>query len=93
MERWQDFGVRLSFGLHPLRFDVLGGAPRVGEHTSAICPWERALQRKGRPSQAGAGNASHRRRGGGGLGMTPGCVAVCCGRRLLASRHLPLPFP
>ena len=27
-------------------------------------------------------------RGGGG-GMTPGCIAACNGRRLLASRHLP----
>ena len=25
--------------------------------------------------------------------MTPGCVAVCSGRRLLAPRHLPLPCP
>ena len=30
---------------------------------------------------------------GGGGGMTPGCIAVCSGRRLLASRHLPLSFP
>ena len=29
----------------------------------------------------------------GAFGMTPGCVAVCSWRRLLASRHLPLPFP
>ena len=28
-----------------------------------------------------------------GVGMTPGCIAVCSRRRLLASRHLPLPFP
>ena len=30
---------------------------------------------------------------GGGFGMTPGCCAVCSGRRLSASRHLPSPFP
>ena len=29
----------------------------------------------------------------GGFGMTPGCVAVCSRRRLLASRHLALSFP
>ena len=28
-----------------------------------------------------------------GFGMTPGCVAVCSWRHLLASRHLPLLFP
>ena len=33
-------------------------------------------------------------RGGGGFGMTPGCVAVCIGRRPWASHHFPpLPFP
>jgi hypothetical protein len=26
-------------------------------------------------------------------GMTPGCVAVCTWQRILASHHLPLPFP
>ena len=31
--------------------------------------------------------------GGVGVGMTPGCAAVCSWRRLMASRHLPLPFP
>ena len=31
--------------------------------------------------------------GGGGGGMTFCCVAVCSWRRLLASRHLLLPFP
>ena len=30
---------------------------------------------------------------GGGVGMTPGCVAVCSWWRLLASQHLPLPYP
>ena len=30
---------------------------------------------------------------GGGVDMTPGCIAVCSWRRLLASCHLPLPFP
>ena len=30
---------------------------------------------------------------GGRGGTTPGCIAVCSWRRLLASRHLPLPFP
>ena len=28
-----------------------------------------------------------------GVGMTPGCIAVCSWQRLLASRHSPLPFP
>ena len=30
---------------------------------------------------------------GGGIGMTPGCVAVCSWRPLLASHYLPLTFP
>ena len=29
--------------------------------------------------------------GGGWVGMTPVRIAVCSGRRLLASRHFPLP--
>ena len=39
------------------------------------------------------GRVSVDHQGGGGGGMTPGCVAVCSWRRLLAFRHLPLPFP
>ena len=30
---------------------------------------------------------------GPGAGMTPGCIVVCSGRRPLADRHSPLPFP
>ena len=29
---------------------------------------------------------------GEGVGMTPGCLAVCSRRRLVASCHFPLPF-
>ena len=43
-------------------------------------------------AELGRGSAT-RKAGGGGVGMTPGCIAVCSWRRLLPSRHLPLPFP
>ena len=55
----------------------------------------------GGPSRGGGGDEPRRwsrcaglqGAGGGGVGMATGCVALCSWWCLLASRHLPPPFP
>ena len=87
-------GLKACFKVVGIRLLVVAKTVRVQMWRVAVGGGQERLGRSVRLCLTGEGGQPPPRGGGaGGVDMTPGSVAVCSWRRLLASRHLPLRFP